>query len=296
MPAGTNPNEDAGLLLAASQEFVRGKPSSSSKSLSFENNSNTDSLARSNLLRLETAELIKESILHIHPSTARDQHDGDGGHGDVRVHEEAKWAPSVREYLNKIKDAISSLDETTLSPNVAILPNNDIDSDAQTSPPLYRIPLLSDKFQKSLPFAAGAGVKGKGERGVVVNVGHHDNTSVTNTSSWSFPFHGGSSLTLVPIGSFGHIGNAGLANRHANGGNVLPVLDVAVLVDDNKYDASSAFVGGKDYLNHRYTDVSLDQHHLFIGCIALPNVPDFISIFILQTNHSYSYICRKETY
>jgi hypothetical protein len=55
------------------------------------------------------------------------------------------------------------------------------------------------------------------------------------------------SLSLIPIGSLAHLGNAGLTNRHANGNNV-PVLDVAVLME--------GMVGGKDYLNGRYADVS----------------------------------------
>jgi hypothetical protein len=55
------------------------------------------------------------------------------------------------------------------------------------------------------------------------------------------------SLSLIPIGSLAHLGNAGLTNRHANGNNV-PVLDVAVLME--------GMVGGKDYLNGRYGDVS----------------------------------------
>lgn len=161
-----------------------------------------------------------------------------------RAHEEAKWAPSVRNYLDKIQEVITSMDKATLSPSIALLPHSSAsggDNDAVAiSSPMYRIPLLSDKFHKSLPVLTSLST-GRGKVG--------DNP----LTSWSFPFHGGSSLSLVPIGSFGHIGNAGLANRHANGGNVLPVLDVAVLV--NNTDALP-FVGGKDYINHRYTDVS----------------------------------------
>jgi hypothetical protein len=152
--------------------------------------------------------------------------------------------------LDKVARAITILEPTKLSPSVAILPSSGDDDDK----PMYRIPLLSDKFHKSLPPSIGTITITGGGAGGKQQQSSADNPLI----SWSFPFHGGSSLSLVPIGSFGHIGNAGLANRHANGGNVLPVLDVAVLVDNNitNHEDSSLFVGGKDYLNHRYTDVS----------------------------------------
>jgi len=108
----------------------------------------------------------------------------------------------------------------------------------------YRVPLVSDKFQKS-----------------VMGDSKH-NSNARGNGEWKFPFAGGKSLHLEPIGSFAHVGNAGLANRHANG-NVVPVLDVAVLFPagqdssgSNGVGSTSAFVSGKDYLNHRYGDVS----------------------------------------
>jgi len=123
----------------------------------------------------------------------------------------------------------------------------------------YRIPLLSDKFTKSV-----------------------EASSASNPlTSWSFPFAGGNSLTVHPIGSLAHVGNAGLANRHANG-NVVPVLDVAVLVNNKSNgEEGDAFVGGKDYLNHRYTDkrnilavhiakqISQKKHRSKIGAVHL---------------------------
>ena len=244
MPATTSKDDAADVMemaTAASQELVHGKPSAASSGSNNTTSSNTDALVRSNLLRLEMCELLKESFLHIHPPATTTTSSSDNGVVN-RAHEEAKWAPTVRDYLVKIQEVMESLDEATLSPSVAILPNSSNsgggDNDAAQ---MYRIPLHSDKFHKSLPVSSSSSSSSSGR----------DNSS----TSWSFPFHGGSSLSLVPIGSFGHIGNAGLANRHANGGNVLPVLDVAVLVS-NDVDASSPFVGGKDYLNHRYTDVS----------------------------------------
>lgn len=259
MPAATATTASSSDETAAAGRMAMTVASEAPASTS--SNNNTGSLARSNLLRLETCELLKESVLHIHPATSSSSssttsgdhyHHGGGGSnsGVHRAHEEAKWAPSVREYLDKVTRAIISIEPTKLSPSVAILPNS---GDYDDNKPMYRIPLLSDKFHKSLPPSSTSTTTGGGTGG------KQQQSSVDNPlTSWSFPFHGGSSLSLVPIGSFGHIGNAGLANRHANGGNVLPVLDVAVLVDNSitNDEDSKLFVGGKDYLNHRYTDVS----------------------------------------
>lgn len=102
---------------------------------------------------------------------------------------------------------------TSLSPDVCQVDNNG-----------YRVPLGSDKFVKHLNCAGDKDAANKWE------------------------FDSPSSLTLVPVGSLAYLGNAGLTNRHANGGN-LPVLDVAVLVGEG-------FLSGKDYMNGRYVDVS----------------------------------------
>ncbi|KAL7543753.1 hypothetical protein ACHAXR_013445 [Thalassiosira sp. AJA248-18] len=205
MPAA--PQEDAALM-AASQLIIPNSSSNnttkrdkSSSSSSEPNNSATNALARSNLLRLETSELLQESFLHIHPPHANTKGEYESGSQDKSAHYEAKWAPN----------------------------NNPL-------------------------------------------------------TSWSFPFQGGSTLTLHPIGSFAHIGNAGLSNRHANG-NVLPMLDVAVLVNNDDSDGDGGgFVGGKDYLNHRYTDkrnilavhiakqLSQKKHRSKIGAVHLTNI------------------------
>lgn len=158
---------------------------------------------------------------------------------------------------------LEGLDGASLGPNVAKLASSGaakekgmehLNSEAGE----YRIPVLSDKFHKS----SGG-----------------DNPLTT----WSFPFQGGSSLSVHPVGSFGHLGNAGLANRHANGGDVLPMLDVAVLIDANE-GGEDGFVGGKDYLNHRYTDkrnmlavhiakqLSQKKHRAKVGAVHLTNV------------------------
>ena len=225
-------------------------------------NSATESLARSNLLRLETSELLSESKLHIHPPTTTTTPN------DTTAHYEARWSPNVRSYISNIKDIIGSLDEAILSPNVALLPPNKSEivekgmehlSSEGEKKNMYRVPLMSDKFYKST-FAhttTSANTKKSSKSG--------SNNPLT---TWSFPFAGGQSLSIVPIGSFAHLGNAGLTNVHANGGDVLPVLDLAVLfpcgsVSENEKreggggGESIGFMGGKDYLNHRYTDVSI---------------------------------------
>ena len=138
-----------------------------------------------------------------------------GGGGD----DEARWAPGARRYLESVRDAISGLGAATLSPDAAVWRQRDDGGGGGggggEDGPSYRVPLLSDRFRKS---------------------------NNPPTSSWSFPFRGGSSLSLVPIGSFGHLRNAGLARQRANGsgGSVLPMLDVAVLFDGSQSSGGSS--------------------------------------------------------
>ena len=229
-------------MMAASQAHIPTDraASSSADTAAATSNSNTDALARSNLLRLETTELIKEATLHLHPNG-----------NDSSIHYEAKWAPMVRGYISNVSKALSTLHRCTLSPDVCLISSPSAAAaassgvkekgmeqlggartgDGSSNSNMYRVPLQSDKFFKSLP------------------------ESSNNPTPWTFPFSG--QVKLVPIGSYAHIGNAGLTNRHANG-NVVPTLDLAVLVKGDGGDGNNkdAFVGGKDYLNHRYTDVS----------------------------------------
>ena len=171
------------------------------------------SLTRSNLLRLESTELLAESYLHIHPPSLS-PHSNEGYlAGEERAHWEVKWSPVVRKYLHAVNDVLMDGKKvTSLSPDVCQVDNG------------YRVPLGSDKFVKHVNCAGDKDVANKWE------------------------FDSPSSLTLVPVGSLAYLGNAGLTNRHANGGN-LPVLDVAVLVGEG-------FLSGKDYMNGRYVDVS----------------------------------------
>ena len=187
----------------------------------------TTLLTRSNLLRLETSELLAESTLHIHPpqSSLSTPHHSNGGYvtGEERAHYEVKWSPTVRKYLHTVNDVLAACQKAMLSPDVCQVTNNNGSSSRSSSTSSkdarqYRVPLYSDKFIKH-----------------------------TQGETWEFASPSG--YTLLPVGSFGHIGNAGLTNRHANGNNV-PVLDVAVLME------GEGFVRGKDYLNGRYADVS----------------------------------------
>lgn len=180
--------------------------------MTAEPSDSTTLLARTNLLNLETSALLTESTLHIHPpQNISTPHLSQGFNvGEDRAHYEVRWSPAVRRYLHDVNDALSSLGDGTLSPEVCAVGDG------------YRVPLGSDKFLK-----------------------HVASNDKSDNNKWEFPTP--KSLTLHPIGSFAHLGNAGLTNRHANGNNV-PVLDVAVEVE--------GFVGGKDYLNGRYGDVS----------------------------------------
>ena len=263
MPAAP-PQEGDAALLAATQLHIPNNSSKNDKQQKSssinapgpggsqqqqqQHNSATESLAKSNLLRLETNELINESKLHIHPPTgSSDNTTTTSSSHNAAVHYEAKWSPSVRTYIHDIKHIIHGLGGVSLCPNVALLPPNS-NNVKERGENKYRIPLLSDKFHKSQHHQ------------------HTNNNSSNNNplTSWSFPFHGGKSLHIQPIGSFGQVGNAGLANVHANGcgGDVVPVLDLAVLFhvnvgdNDGGEEGEAGFVAGKDYLNHRYTDVS----------------------------------------
>jgi len=265
MPPAIQQQEEDTVLMAASQHTTTTTNKSSSTTNTSSTNTNTETLARNNKLRLQINELLNESVLHVHPSL---DHGGGGGGGGNVV--EAKWSNTVRSYISNVSSIISSLDETLLSPNVALLPNNNniIGRSMEEGGNKYRVPLLSDKFYKSITSSSSL----------------PSSSSSTSTSSppttnpltdYTFPFNGGKSLSIIPIGSFAHLYNAGLTNLHGNG-NIVPTLDLAVLVnvDDDKGGdekgedgKGGGFVGGKDYLNHRYTDVSF-----FVCCSVCDDI------------------------
>ena len=219
--------------------------------------SSSDALLRSNLLRLEISELVHESSLLVRPGPSSSTNDhvsssrsvskkkGGGNAGG-----EVKWANDVRRYIEQITETVHSLDGATLSPSVALLSSppatlHDDGSRSSSSKGVgqqrYYVPLTSDKFLKSID-TGGDNHNSLSKN----NTKKKKETAASSSSSWSFPFAGGSSLQLSPIGSYGHVNNAGLTRQHANGatGNVVPTLDMAVLVDASS-SSSSSFVSGK---------------------------------------------------
>ena len=258
MPPAIQQQEEETVLMAASQHITTSTNKSSSTT-NTSTNTNTETLARNNKLRLQINELLNESVLHVHPSLDHHNHGSGGGGGGGGNVVEAKWSNTVRSYISNVSSIIGSLDETLLSPNVALLPNNNTNSsgskNVEEGVNKYRVPLLSDKFHKSITSPS-------------TSTSTSSSPTANPLTSYTFPFNGGKSLSIIPIGSFAHLYNAGLTSVHGNG-NVLPTLDLAVLVnvDDDDYGdmkdgdkgrdgKRGEFVGGKDYLNHRYTDVS----------------------------------------
>jgi hypothetical protein len=229
--------------------------------------SSADALLRSNLLHLEVSELLHESSLFVRPgpsssSSTHNDHLSSSRSlkkkgGDVSG--EVKWANDVRRYIEQITDAVHSLDGASLSPNVALLPQPSLNEEDGSCKGMgqqrYYIPLSSDKFLKSIDTIDNNN-KSVSKNNKKNNKKEKKKEATPSSSSWSFPFVGGSSLELSPIGSYGHINNAGLVHQHANGasGNVVPILDMAVLFTASSLPSSSSFVSGKDYLNYRYTD------------------------------------------
>ena len=255
MPPAIQQQEEETVLMAASQHITT-KSTSSSTTNTSTTNTNTETLARTNKLRLQINELLNESVLHVHPTL--DHHHGSiggGGGGGGRDVVEAKWSNIVRSYISNVSSIIGSLDETLLSPNVALLPNTNNNNSSGGSNVeggnKYRVPLLSDKFYKSI-------------------TSQSTSASTNPLTTYTFPFNGGKSLSIIPIGSFAN--NVGLTSVHGNG-NIVPTLDLAVLVtaDDKDGDGKKGegFVGGKDYLNHRYTDVSFSVLFVFALLISV---------------------------
>ena len=228
---------EAAISSDATALVVRGSMAATSSS--------SDALLRSNLLRLEISELVHESSLLVRPGPSSSTNDhvsssrsvskkkGGGNAGG-----EVKWANDVRRYIEQITETVRSLDGATLSPSVALLspPAHDDGSWSSSSKEVgqqrYYVPLTSDKFLKSID-TVGDNRNSSSKN----NTKKNKETAASSSSSWSFPFAGGSSLQLSPIGSYGHVNNAGLTRQHANGatGNVVPTLDMAVL-----FDASSS--------------------------------------------------------
>ena len=142
------------------------------------------------------------------------------------LEKEVKWANEAWEYVDTIKRIIGGAKSAVLSPD-DVRVNSSLKGEKND---LFLIQLHSDKAKKHL--------------------------SGEEKGTWSIPFHGGSTLDVVPVYSYAANG-AGLTTRAANA-NVTPTIDVAVLmpVINDGSEGDTGMIGGKDYLNGRYFDVS----------------------------------------
>jgi hypothetical protein len=174
----------------------------------------TEELYHTNLLRLQATQLLSESILNLSSHTGL-------------LEKEVKWTKDVHSYIDAVKDIITSMGSSVLSPE-DVLFQQDQGKDSK-----FWIQLHSDKARK-----------------------HFE--SKEDQHKWKFLFPGGDSLKISPIHSYAANG-AGLTTFVANA-NVIPTIDIAVLMPPKSMDdhEDNCMIGGKDYLNGRYFDVSLD--------------------------------------
>ena len=175
-----------------------------------------EELYHTNLLRLQAQQLLDESVLNVSSHTGY-------------LEKEVKWASEAWEYVDTIKRIIGGAKGAVLSPD-DVRVNNSSSKGGGKKEDLFFIQLHSDKAKRHL--------------------------SGEEKDKWSIPFHGGSTLDVVPVYSYAANG-AGLTTKAANA-NVTPTIDVAVLmpVIDDDAEGDNGMIGGKDYLNGRYFDVS----------------------------------------
>lgn len=187
----------------------------------------TEELYHTNLLRLQAAQLLSESILPL------SSHIG-------MLENEVKWAKDVWQYMDNIKKILASLKGTVLSPDDVTLQSHDNKESSQQQSQRFWVKLHSDKAKKHLD-----------------NM-HKDESSRDSNHRFDFEFPGGDHLKVTPVGSYAANG-AGLTTFVANA-NVVPTLDLAVLMpvkskfEEEDADDKVGMIGGKDYLNGRYFD------------------------------------------
>jgi len=177
----------------------------------------TAELYSSNLLRLESSEMLKESVLHVSP------HSGE-------LKREVKWANQLRDYVTNVKDVLSNMKSATLNPDIATISGS---SSTESS---------SKDDNKG----------GLSSSWIAL---HSDKATTKQNVPWEFTFSGGQSLQIEAVGCYG-AGGVGLTTSNANA-QVLPTIDIAVLMPSFLGDQDQdeiGMVGGKDYLNHRYFD------------------------------------------
>ena len=148
------------------------------------------------------------------------------------LEKEVKWASEAWEYIDSIKRIIGGVKGAILSPDDARVKKSSTDEKLHA----MLTQLYSDKARRHM----------SGEK----------------KDAWSIPFKGGSTLDIVPIYSYAANG-AGLTTKAANA-NVTPTIDLAVLlpVINDEDQGGNGIIGGKDYLNGRYFDVSLNVQRL----------------------------------
>jgi hypothetical protein len=195
----------------------------------------TEELYHTNLLRLQAAQLLSESILPL------SSHIG-------MLENEVKWAKDVWQYMENVKKILGTVKGAVLSPDDVTIQSHDKESSQQCQ--RFWVKLHSDKARKHLD-----------------NVNKDENAR-DNNQRFDFKFPGGDHLKVSPIHSYAANG-AGLTTYVANA-NVIPTLDLAVLMpvkskfeeddrDDGNHNSEHdnvGMIGGKDYLNGRYFDVS----------------------------------------
>ena len=169
------------------------------------------------------------------------------------LEKEVKWAKDVWEYMDHLKRTLVTMKPAVLSPDEVQFNfnnnNNNGNGNGNAEDEKYWIKLHSDKAQK-----------------------HFDasDSPSDEKNKWHFGFAGGEHLKMAPIHSYAANG-AGLTTAVANA-NVVPTLDLAVLMpvkskfedDADADDNDSGMIGGKDYLNGRYFDVSHVTFAIFI--------------------------------
>jgi len=193
----------------------------------------TAELYRSNLLRLQCRELVKESILSLHPSTAAAL-----SQPNAEIETEVKWSNSVKEYLEQVKRVINGMGPMTLSTETTGVKRQAEGKEMKKYWTLFQ----SDKFLKSHS-QDGDDLKKKSVSSSNVRDGRLE-----------VLFPGGKTLQVEEVGCYG-AGGMGLTTHRSNG-NVLPEIDLAVLLPaSSSADGENEVVmTGKDYLNHRYFD------------------------------------------
>jgi len=193
----------------------------------------TAELYRSNLLRLQCRELVKESILSLHPSTAAAL-----SQPNAEIETEVKWSNSVKEYLEQVKRVINGMGPMTLSTETTGVKRQAEGKEMKKYWTLFQ----SDKFLKSHS-QDGDDLKKKSV-----------SSSNGGDGGLEVLFPGGKTLQVEEVGCYG-AGGMGLTTHRSNG-NVLPEIDLAVLLPaSSSADGENEVVmTGKDYLNHRYFD------------------------------------------